>query len=197
MLLVYKLILSLTFSSDIAALSADDFADREAAEARLGCRIDLTWPLLDRRFRCPERDRRARRIMSRVLPSSPPPLAVLSGKPLCEWETSVSASPGYYRRQVGGYPGPEWHLAWIKPSWYGQHGIHQARDPVSFLVWLYGERARTQWVWTDWQSTSDSREGTRLLCHDLLHLGVPPCILRRLLDWMADREEALYSGAYQ
>lgn len=55
----------------------------------------------------------------------------------------------------------------------------------------YGERARTQSLWREWHADSDGREATRLLVRDLLTLGVPPAVTRKLVDFMRCREERL------
>jgi hypothetical protein len=165
------LLLWLAFGADVRDLGADDFAVREAAEARLSRYADLAYPLLARRFEDLEQRRRAERVLAGVFPRTWRPIAMLSGRPLLEW-----ARPGDHNAfsQSGLPPGDGWVLLWLQPDPFA---------PLAPLVRHYHERARTQTKWRDWMSASDAREATRLLAHDLLSLGLHPAAVRR---WLAD-----------
>jgi hypothetical protein len=177
---MYQIALWLVFSPDVAALASDEYAVREAAEARLSRFADLTWPLLDRSFTDCEQRRRARRVVAQAIPQSYPPLALLSGSPLAEWQM-----PATNCHSVGLCPGLGWHMAWVRPD---------PAAPLGFLIHYYGERTRTQYTWRDWQSAADGREATRLLVRDLLNVGVPAPVVRELVGWMQRNEDRLYSS---
>jgi hypothetical protein len=171
---LYHLLLWLAFAQDVRDLGAPDFALREAAEARLTRWADLAVPLLDRPFTDLEQRRRVRRIRAQVVPSGLRPLALCSGRPLSEW---ANPSAGYSRVGiVGKRPGHGWFLSWVHPD---------PQAPLARLIYCYGERTRTQAVWMDWHSASDSREASRLLAVDLCSLGVPPPLVRW---WLAENE---------
>src|SRR4051794_28749655 len=108
---LYTVTLWVIFQPDVAALSADDYAAREAAEARLTRWVDLTWPLLDRNFDNAEQRRRARRVLERAVPRCYPPIAVLSGRPVAEW-----VRPGCSYSTIGRRPSPAWHLGYLQPD---------------------------------------------------------------------------------
>ena len=159
----------IAFGSDVQALSDNDFAVREAAEARLTRWGDLAWPVLDRHFADLERRRRARRILAQIVPQNTPPIALLSGNPLPEWILPDNTC------RIGHSTEPCWRLTWLRPD---KHA------PLIHIIRFYGERARTQWTWKDWQIDRDGREATRLLARDLTAVGVPPIFVRQLVDHM-------------
>lgn len=175
---MWEALLWLAFHGDIADLGAEEFTVREAAEARLMRWSDLTWPLLTRRFDDCEQQRRARRIVARTLPTSFPPLSLLSGVPLREW----CQGEAFYGTITPCRPGPGWRLGWLRPD---------PAAPLAPLIHRYGERARTQHAWRDWAQVADDREATRLLATDLLKCGVPPAGVRALCRWLEAKEEAL------
>lgn len=174
---LYRLLLALACSGPVADLGAGDFATRERAERLLSRHADLCWPVLPIDSPDPEVRRRARRVRALAVPGHYPPVALLSGRPLPEW-----GIPWGEFSAIGRRPGPGWVLAWLRPD---------ARAPLSCVVRWYGERARTQSEWRDWHSDADGREATRLLAGDLLALGVPAPLVRRLVESMRERELAL------
>lgn len=188
-LLSHILLLAL-FGPDVRDLEADDFAVRQAAEARLTRWADVCWPLLNRPFAHPERRRRARRVLAHVVPERCPPIALLSGRAQPEWHFAgdPEADTWATRQRIGDRPGIEWHLAYLLPD---------PHDPPALrgLIWLYHQRSRSEFTWKDWHSDADGRAATRLLVRDLLALGVPAPAIRTLVGWMRAREQALQGGA--
>lgn len=169
------LLLWIVFAGDIRALGSHDYYEREAAEARLTKWCALAYPLLDRKFDDLEVARRVQRIRYQGIPVHLPPIGVLAGKPTFEWAKGTVS-------YIGPRPeGADWQLMWIKPD-------VQKSQPLRYVIVHYGERARTQFRWADWQSDEDSREAMRLLVCDLTKAGVPTPFIRILLDYVRQRE---------
>lgn len=179
------MLLYLLFLPDLRALGAPEFAIRERAEARLSLYADLVYPLLPVNSSDLEVRRRARRVRALAVPEAMPPIALLAGRPTTEWWTRSEDPEG--RIHIGTYPGEEWTLTWIRPDQY-------APGLARVVMQCYGERARTQWMWRDWHSVPDGREATRLLVDDLVRVGVPPVLLRRMISHLRAKERALYAS---
>lgn len=174
---LYKLLILVVFGPAVKDLGSDDYRTREAAEARLSSWASFCCPLLDKDFKDIEQRRRARRILEGIIPDNPPPIGLLSGKPLLEWCKPVCAYGS-----IGSRPSLEYMLTWARPDTTARFFL---------IVHYYGERARTQWLWKDWQLDSDGRQATRLLCRDMRLIGIPPSGIRLLLDYLRHREEAM------
>lgn len=173
-------LLARVFAHDLRALGDDDFDARERAEAKLTHLGGLVYHVLPVDSRDLEVRRRARRIQGRVIPDVCPPIALLAGTPLPEWGRADSEAIA-----LGARPrGEGWYLTWLRPDvnapWLGRRLINH-----------YGERARSQNLWKDWQSDSDGRIATRMLVEDLLRVGLPPEVIRRGLEVLREREERL------
>jgi hypothetical protein len=174
---MYAAVLWIVFQSDIAALGSASYAERQAAEARLSLWVDVAWPALNRPFSDCEQRRRARRVLASAIPQGVPPIALLAGNPTPEWQRAQTC-----HSVIGTRPGPDWQLAWLRPD---------QRSSLRWVVRYYGERSRTQSLYRDWHSDADGREATRLLVNDLLTLGVPPPVIRGLLNRMEQAEQRL------
>lgn len=170
------LILLAFFSSDIQALGSDDYLTRERAEARLTRFGDLVYPLLEINYKDAERNRRTKRIAATVIPTSYPPIALLGTSYTLEWGT-----PNDYAGYISPRREDESHfIMWIRPT--------SSVGWRSFLVQHYGEKARTQYCWKEWHSTSDSCHATNIMVRDLKMLGVPAFLIRKFIYYLNHKE---------
>jgi hypothetical protein len=173
---MYAFLLMVLFGADVKNLGADEYATREAAEARLTYWCDVCWPLLDKSFSDPEVRRRAQRIKNHIMPLNYSPISFISGSPLIEWQWNHAISVGV--RPKDGC----WYMSYTKP------------DSSAFLfsiIKYYGEKARTQYTWKEWHADADGREATRLLTQDMLRVGMPPVLVRCFTDWLNKKEKLL------
>lgn len=178
------LLLWLCFGADVRDLAHDDWARREAAEARLTRNSYLTWRLCDRPFRDPERRARARRVAEGYLHMGGlPPLPALLGPP---WYMALWYDEGgtwfadYGGLALSAHAQGRELFCWSGPS----------EGALAPLVRLYLRRAGAEQLdspahVSGYYRASACRDATALLARDLLRLGLPRPLVRWALGGAA------------
>lgn len=185
MKVIYLLILSATFRQDIDDLAAPDFQTREQAERKLSQWVDVVYPLLDPSCSDPEQRRRILRVREGMY-GPLPPIAVLSGFPVPEWVSPLDGG-GIHR---------VWGDATLRADckgkvWYPEYILPDKCALAYPLIRYYGEKARTQYEWMQWHHDNDGREATRLWTQDMMKVGISPYLIRKVIDYMRERERNL------
>jgi hypothetical protein len=174
---MYTYLLSIAlFGGDVHRLGADEFAVREAAEARLSRHAWLAAPLCRWPYRDPERRRRAQRVVRRYEGWVNPPGGV--------WPCI-----GALTREISVQDDDEGR-PWIQPTF--ERFYRQPCGLGEMLARIYAERA------ANFGSLASvrARAATRLLIEDLARVGVPVAAQQRLVDWMAGSEVRFVQGRF-